>query len=204
MLRLTSACGGFQSECLYASAVVNEDTAHLEIFCHDSDTNILSDAFDCRASSFVSLNLQLEPGDRKHYKKTTLTYLRGYAMDETPVHADLEPPLQPTEEGSSQNCSSAMEAATCSNSQLVKNPKWLEYDKKASHPSVVFQGHWSNLSVIIPCCIMITTTSTVNLARFELQEAQYTSGSVSLWTVLPCNVFSSLPPKLLFNICMAD
>ena len=83
------------------------------------------------------LYMQLGPGDRTHYKKTTLTYLRGYAMDESPVHADLEPPGQTPQQDTNQSHSQAVDTADCSDEhQLLRNPKWLENDKKVG-PSLL-------------------------------------------------------------------
>ena len=71
--------------------------------------------------------MQLSPGDRRHYKKTTLTYLRGYAMDETPVHADLEPPPElPTATRPSEQPLSAVATAV----DTSKGPKWVQNDRK--------------------------------------------------------------------------
>lgn len=73
--------------------------------------------------------LQLGPGDRRHYKKTTLTYLRGYAVDETPVHADLEPPPEMTEGNLTEQPSTSANSAS---HDVSKGPKWLQNDKKVS------------------------------------------------------------------------
>lgn len=79
------------------------------------------------------MHVQLGPGDRKHYKKTTLTYLRGYAVDETPVHADLIPPCPPSlEDAPSQTCRSNVNAESSSKGSLDKSPKWLANDRKVS------------------------------------------------------------------------
>ena len=64
-------------------------------------------------------------------------------MDETPVHADLSPSVQPLREEFNEVCSSAGKAISCSNDQLPKNPKWLGYDKKASHSIILLQAQLS-------------------------------------------------------------
>lgn len=72
--------------------------------------------------------MQLEPGDHKHYKKTTLTYLQGYAMDERPVYADLQVPSGTLR--SKENPQKQDTKARAVGLMAERQPKWLENDRK--------------------------------------------------------------------------
>lgn len=74
----------------------------------------------------------MEPGDRRHYRKTTLTYLRGYAVDETPPHADVEPPQEAHGRRKTELVSKDQTLVPHSSSGSDCGPKWVQNDKKVN------------------------------------------------------------------------